>query len=119
MKKIRFAILILIVVLFCVSCEGPKTYSVIVIDKITQKPLDSVFVAVKVRVGDKEQVNYGLQGYTDTAGRFKCEEMIGYGLSVRRWDFYMEYYKKGYVPKIEKNHVEGRVELDPEHPEGK
>lgn len=110
MKKCKIAVLFL--GLFLVSCEGPKTYSVTVVDKATQLPLDSVLVKVVVKAGDKEKTSYNLEGYTDTSGKFTREVMIGYGLSLSRWDFYMEYSKPGYAQKTEKNRTEGRVELE-------
>ena len=61
--------------------------------------------------GEVERSAYNIQGYTDSTGKFVREEMIGYGLSIRRWDFYMEYEKKGYAQKTEINHTEGVVEL--------
>jgi hypothetical protein len=82
------------------------------VDKITQQPIDSVFIKVKVKAGNEEKSAYDLQGYTDSTGKFIRTEMIGYGLSMRRWDFYMEYDKKGYVHKTELNHSEGLVELE-------
>ena len=95
-----------------ISCEGPKNFSVIVVDKITKKPLDSVMVQVKVKAGKNDKSVYNLQGFTDTSGKFVASEMIGYGLSARSWNFYMEYSKKGYVQKTEINHTEGQVELE-------
>jgi len=112
MKNKQFAFIVLIAAFFIVSCEGPKTFSVIVIDKVTRQPVDSVLVVVKVKVGKKEKNAYNIQGYTDSAGKFVREEMIGYGLSLRRWDFYMDYDKKGYVHKTEINRTEGLVELE-------
>lgn len=112
MKIIRFTFAVLILGFFLISCEGPKYFNVTVVDKLTQQPIDCVFVSIKVMAGKKEKSAYNLQGYTDSAGRFIRDEMIGYGLSMRRWDFYMEYKKKGYAPKIEKNRTEGLVELE-------
>ncbi len=113
MKIIHASLIIVIAALFCVSCEGPKYFSVTVVDKKTQQPIDSVLVLVKVKAGNEEKTAYNLQGFTDSVGKFKREEMIGYGLSMTRWDFYMEYFKKGYLPKTELNHPEGKVELEP------
>jgi len=113
MKLLQPPTIILLISLCFVSCEGPKYFSVTVVDKTTQQPIDSVLVLVKVKAGKEEKSGYNLQGFTDTVGMFKREEMIGYGLSLSRWDFYMEYTKKGYVHKTELNHVEGKVELEP------
>ncbi|MGD0711137.1 MAG: hypothetical protein ABR968_08120 [Bacteroidales bacterium] len=112
MKKIKFTIIILLLSFVLASCEGPKKFSVTIVDKQTQQPLDSVFVDVKVMDGKNEKSSYNIQGYTDSNGKFIKEEMIGYGVSMRRWDFYMEYDKKGYVSKKELNHTEGLVELE-------
>lgn len=112
MRKIKYTLSILIIGFFIVSCEGPKYFSVTVVDKVTQLPIDSVFVEVKVMAGKKEKSAYNLQGYTDSAGKFIRDEMIGYGLSLRKWDFYMEYNKKNYVHKTEINRTEGIVELE-------
>lgn len=111
MKLTTFIIVILIIGFAFISCEGPKYFSVTVVDKLTRKPLDSVFVSVKVMDDDVERTAYDLQGYTDSTGKFVKEEMIGYGLSIRRWDFFMEYDKQGYLHKTEVNHTEGVVEL--------
>ena len=113
MKKNKFSFIITIIVLFLAACEGPKIFSVTVIDKATQRPIDSVFVVVKVKAGNKEQSAYNLEGFTDASGKFTREEMIGYGLSLQRWHFYMEYDKKGYVHKTETDRTEGVVELEP------
>jgi hypothetical protein len=111
MKTIIFSIFFFLgFMLF--SCEGPKYFSVTVVDKQTQQPIDSVLVKVIVKAGKKEKSAYNLQGYTDSAGKFIRDEMIGYGLSMRRWDFYMEYDKTGYLHKSEVNKTEGTVELE-------
>ncbi|MBI5538699.1 MAG: hypothetical protein HY951_01470 [Bacteroidia bacterium] len=111
MKKLMFSIsLFLGFILF--SCEGPKYFAVTVVDKQTKKPIDSVLVKVIVKAGKKEKSAYNLQGYTDSAGKFIRDEMIGYGLSMRKWDFYMEYDKSGYQHKSEVNKTEGTVELE-------
>lgn len=93
------------------SCEGPKYFSVTVIDKQTKKPIDSVTVQVKVLRGKKEQQTYDLQGYTDSTGKFESSIMIGTGLSPARFDFQLEYEKSGYIHKSELNNTNGVVEL--------
>ena len=106
-------IIALLWVLFCLSaCEAPKLFSVTVIDKTTQQPIDSVLVVIRPVAGGKEQTAYKRQGYTDSLGRFKLSQMIGYGLGMKRWIFYMDYSKKGYQSKTEEDRVEGIVELE-------
>jgi hypothetical protein len=112
MHIIKKNILVLIIGLGLISCEGPKYFSVTVVDKITKRPLDSVLVKVIVKAGRKEKTAYNIEGYTDSTGKFIRDEMIGYGLSMKRWDFYMEYDKAGYAHKSELNKTEGVVELD-------
>jgi hypothetical protein len=111
-KIIQLLVLLLIIGFIVTSCEGPKDFSITVIDKITKKPIDSVFVKVKVKAGNNDKSDYNLQGYTDSTGKFVRSEMIGYGLSMSHWDFYMDYDKKGYAHKSELNRVEGTVELE-------
>jgi hypothetical protein len=112
LKTIQNIVTFLFIGFIVASCEGPKNFSVTVVDKVTQHPIDSVLVKVIVKAGDQEKTAYNLQGYTDSTGKFERTEMIGYGLSLKRWDFYMEYDKKGYAFKQEKNHLEGKVELE-------
>lgn len=109
MKKIIFIVWGL---LSLTACEGPKFFSVTVIDKSTQQPIDSVLVVIRPVAGGKEQTAYRSQGYTDSLGRFKASQMIGYGLGMKRWIFYMDYSKKGYQPKTEEDRTEGIVELE-------
>lgn len=112
MKSYTLTLTLLFTALFIISCEGPKYFNITVVDKTTQQPIDSVFVKVVVKAGKIEKSAYNLEGYTDSAGKFIREEMIGYGLSLRPWDFFMEYNKEGYAPKIEMNRTEGTVELE-------
>ena len=110
--KTKNTLVLLFILFTLISCEGPKYFSVTVVDKITKQPIDSVLVNVIVKAGKKEKSAYKLQGYTDSAGKFIRDEMIGYGLSMRKWDFYMEYDKTGYQHKSELNKTEGTVELE-------
>lgn len=111
MKSIQSILFCLLLVFVFASCEGPKRFSVVVTDKFTKQPLDSVFVEVIVEAGGKEMKAYNLQGYTDSTGLFEREEMIGYGLSLKRWHFRMNYSKTGYVKKSEVDCVEGNVQM--------
>ncbi|MEI6349312.1 MAG: hypothetical protein WCP69_15305 [Bacteroidota bacterium] len=104
--------LLAFIIIGFLSCEGPKYFSITVVDKLTKSPIDSVFVEVTVKAGNTIKNAYRLSGFTDTTGKFIVSEMIGYGLSIRRWDFYMSYKKNGYILKTEKNHTEGEVELE-------
>jgi hypothetical protein len=111
-KQNLLTFFLLLALNFLFSCEAPKLFSVTVIDKKSQKPIDSVRVTIRAEAGGKEQTAYHRQGYTDSLGRFKLSQMIGYGLSVKRWIFYMDYEKKGYIPKTEQDITEGIVELE-------
>jgi len=113
LKEVRFLFVLLVAGSFLCACEGPKYYSITVVDKTTHMPLDSVFIKVKVFAGDAEKSAYNLQGYSDSKGNFIRDEMIGYGIGIRRWDFFMEYSKPGYESITEKNKTEGVVELQP------
>ncbi|MCK9611935.1 MAG: hypothetical protein PHR81_00970 [Bacteroidales bacterium] len=104
--------ILILITFFISSCEGPKYFSVTVIDNQTKKPIDSVYVQVKPKAGREEKSAYNLSGYTDSLGRFVREEMVGYGLSIKRWDWYMEYEKAGYKHKVEINKTTGTVELE-------
>ena len=106
-RKIIFLFLCVILI----SCEGPKYFSVTVIDSITKKPIDSVLVYIKPKVGKKNKSAYNIQGYTDSLGRFIREEMVGYGFGMRNWDWHMEYDKRGHLHKEEVNHTQGIIEL--------
>lgn len=108
----KLIILIIVLGIIFSSCEGPKYFTVTVVDKLTQQPIDSVLVKVKVMAGKTEKNAYNLEGYTDSSGKFIRSEMIGYGLSMKKWDFYMEYNKSGYADKVELNKTEGIVELE-------
>ncbi|MDX2173184.1 MAG: hypothetical protein SFY56_08695 [Bacteroidota bacterium] len=112
MKQIINCIIILVVLTTFISCESREYFSVKVVEKTTDVPIDSVLVKVRVKSGKKEKSNYNIQGYTDSAGNFNASEMIGYGLSLRRWDFYMDYQKEGYAFKTEVNKTKGVVTLD-------
>lgn len=112
MKAIPSIIMLIATVLILGSCEGPKNFAVTVMDKGTQQPLDSVLVFVKVKRGEHGTSSEFLQGYTDATGKFMREEMIGTGLSMKRWYFYMEYSKNGYMPKTELDRTEGLVEME-------
>jgi hypothetical protein len=112
MKYKRLKFLLLLALNFLFSCEAPKLFSVTVIDKKSQKPIDSVQVTIRAEAGGKEKTAYRRQGHTDSLGRFKLSQMIGYGIGVQRWIFYMDYEKKGYIPKTEQDRTEGIVELE-------
>lgn len=111
MKTFYFFFCIIPAMVF-ISCEGPKTFSITVVDKVSKKPIDSVLVSVRPKAGSTDKTVYNLDGYTDSTGKFARTEMIGYGLSPTKWDFYMEYNKPGYIHKTEVNKTEGVVEME-------
>lgn len=112
MKIIKFLISGIIACAILVSCERRENFSITVVDKTTQQPVDSVLVKVIVKAGKKEKSANNFQGYTDSAGKFITTVPIGYGLSMKRRDFYMTYSKNGYAKKEEKNRTNGVVELE-------
>jgi len=112
-KKIRFVTLFIsIIFVLLISCEGPQYFSLKVVDKTTQQPIDSVFVNVRMFLGKTERPPYNLQGYTDSAGMFLADEMIGTGLIVKKISFQIEFSKIGYNSKTEINKTDGIVELE-------
>jgi len=112
MKNITLNITAIILILtLIVSCEANKHISVTVLDSITQKPIDSVFI--KVKSGKNGDYNKNSSaGYTNTTGNFETYMMIGCAFGC--YDIYMEYSKKGYADKIDFNVTEGKVFLIPE-----
>ncbi|MCK9617039.1 MAG: hypothetical protein M0R21_04320 [Lentimicrobiaceae bacterium] len=111
MKALRFIILIIFLSLFWVSCKTHEKISVIVIDKLTKQPIDSVFV--KVSDGKKNGGDWSdnaVTGYTDSNGKFEATINIGYAFGNNH--IYLGYEKKGYIYKEELNKTEGIVELE-------
>ncbi len=109
MRTITFSIILLIIGVTLVSCETNKQISVIVVDKLTKQPIDSVLIEVKAGKNGDYTKNYAT-GYTDKKGKFEISMMIG--CSFGCYDIYMEYDKNGYVHKKELNHTEGIIELE-------
>ncbi|HBX51980.1 MAG: hypothetical protein A2275_18040 [Bacteroidetes bacterium RIFOXYA12_FULL_35_11] len=111
-KTIIFAFAIITCSLIFLSCEGPKYFSVTVIDKTSRKPIDSVYVKISSKRGETEQSAYKNSGYTDSLGNFNTEMMIGMGMSFKKFVFFMEYSKNGYKTKTEEDKTNGLVELE-------
>lgn len=112
MKMIQFFILVTILSIAGFSCKNHEKISVVVIDKITKKPIDSVFV--KVSDGKKDGGDWSdnaVKGFTDSDGKFEAIINIGYAFGNNH--IYLRYDKKGYVFKEEVNKTEGIVELEP------
>ncbi len=112
MIKNKFVIAIIILGITLVSCEGPINYSVTVVDKLTRKPVDSVYVKVKIKRGKQKLLYRCFEGYTDSTGKYISTVMVGTGLGLGHYFSYMEYNKKGYSQKTEIDHTEGIVELE-------
>ena len=112
MKKINlsFFIFTLIFVTFLISCETNKHISVTIIDAVTKKPVDSVFVKVNAGKNGDYNKNYS-EGYTNVSGNYETEMMIG--CSFGCYDIYMEYSKEGYENKKDFNVTEGTILLNP------
>lgn len=111
MKVLKFTILIFFLSLFGVSCKTHETISVVVVDKLTKIPLDSVFV--KVTDGKKnggDWSDHAVTGYTDSTGKFEATIKLGYAFGNNH--IYLSYEKAGYVNKEELNKTKGIVELE-------
>lgn len=111
MKRIQFLILIMVLSLCWVSCKTHEKISVVVIDKLTKQPIDSVLV--KVTDGKKnggDWSNNAITGYTDSNGKFEAIMKIGLAFGFNK--IYLGYEKKGYTFKEEINKTEGVVELE-------
>lgn len=111
MKIIWFSAFILLLSLFLISCKDHEDISVLVIDKISKQPIDSVFV--KVTEGKRDGGDWSdnaVTGYTDTNGKFEATIRIGYAFGNNH--IYLGYEKEGYVYKEEVNKTEGTVELE-------
>jgi aspartate/glutamate racemase len=110
MKTIRLALSLFLIGTLFFSCETQKHISVIVVDKTTKQPIDSVFVQVKAGKNGDFTKNTA-EGYTNTAGKFETSMMIG--CSFGCYDIKMIYSKKGRVLKEDMNITEGIIELEP------
>lgn len=98
--------------IFSVSCKTRQVISVIVIDKLTQQPIDSVAIVVtdgKKSIGGDSRSN-SVSGYTDSNGKFKASLQIGYAFGANT--IQLEYNKKGYANKVELNKTNSIVELE-------
>jgi hypothetical protein len=109
--KIILVLLTVTVAIVMTSCEANKHLSVTVIDAITKKPIDSVYVRVTAgKNGDFTKS--GCEGYTNGAGLFDAYMMIG--CSFGCYDIIMEYNKAGYEVRKDFNLTEGTIELKPQ-----
>jgi hypothetical protein len=108
-KIIRVLLAVIMLGMILTSCETNKLISVTVVDKITKKPLDSVFV--KVNAGKNgDYTKNSASGYTNADGKFETHLMIGCAFGC--YDIYIDYTKNGYVKKTELNKTEGIMELE-------
>lgn len=110
MKSILILFAIIISGIILVSCESNKLISVVVIDKATKQPVDSVSIEIKAGKKGDYTKNYA-KGFTGPSGKFETHMMIGCAFGC--YDIYMEYDKKGYAHKVELNVTEGIIELEP------
>jgi hypothetical protein len=111
MKIIPFTITTLFLGLFLNSCEGPFHIQLTVVDKITKKPLDSVFVQVKTTTKNG-QIQQQFSTYTDSTGKLREDGYKMVGFFSPHEDYHLEYDKKGYTHKVEMNKTDGLVELE-------
>lgn len=76
-----------------ISCEGMKFAEGVVVDKLTNKPIDSVLCKVKET---REEV------YTDSSGYYKVDGPFG-GCIRECKDMHVEYSKPEYKTQIKLN----------------
>ena len=109
MKKIQFAITLIIITVISFSCESYYPISLTVVDKITKQPLDSVLVKVTdSRLNNLGKPKSSVTGYTDINGNFYGSIQFGFG----KHQINSEFRKNGYVTKTEFNKTTGKVELE-------
>ncbi len=112
MKKIKYSAALIILTIVSVSCKTHQTISVMVVDKLTKQPIDSVSVVVtdgkKSNGGDSR--SNSVSGYTDSNGNFKASLQIGLAFGMNQIS--SEYSKNGYANKTELNKTTGKVELE-------
>lgn len=101
-----------IAVVFLQSCEAEKTVQVTVLDKVTQEPIDSVYVQFHAGKNN-DYTKSGTSGHTDENGLFIGSFMIGCTFGC--YDYYFECIKPGYVNYISEFNVNNEtVYLDRE-----
>lgn len=93
-----------------VSCKTHEIISVVVIDKLTKQPIDSVLVKVSdgKKNGDEWSDN-AITAHTDSNGKFEAIIKIGYAFGNNH--IYLGCDKKGCVYKEELNKTKGIVDL--------
>ena len=95
--------------IFLISCEAQKDILVVVLDKTTLAPIDSVFIEVMAGKDDDFTKNYDM-GYTDINGKFETSMMIGCAMGC--YDIKIQYVKDGYLTKTELNNIVDTIYLE-------
>lgn len=105
----RLTFLLLALLLFS-ACESRVEIKVLVLDKVSLLPIDSVFVDVGAgKNGDFTKS--GTEGYTDSLGKMESSMMIG--CSGGCYDYKITYSKEGYRSITEENTLRDTVYLEP------
>jgi len=101
---------ILLSVIVFVSCESQRHINLVVLNKVTNTPIDSVFVKVAAGKGE-DFTKSGDKGYTNIAGKYETYIMIG--CSGGCYDIKIIYKKEGFKTVETMNQIEDTVYLEP------
>jgi len=106
-QRISFLLLSLV---FFAACESHIEIKVVVLDQVSLRPIDSVFVDV-VAGKNGDFTKSGTEGYTDSLGRMESSMMIG--CSGGCYDYKITYSKEGYRSITEENTLRDTIYLVP------
>jgi len=103
-------LILLFSIIVLISCESQKHVNLVVINKQTNEPIDSVFVKVTAGKG-KDFTKSGDEGYTNATGKYETYIMIG--CSGGCYDIKISYGKEGFKTLETMNQVKDTVYLIP------
>ena len=101
---------LLLFVIVLISCEAQKHINLVVLNKQTNAPIDSVFVKVTAGKGD-DFTKSGDEGYTNSTGKYETYIMIG--CSGGCYDIKINYDKEGFKTVETMNQIKDTVYLIP------
>ena len=110
LKTIPKVLSLLFIAIVLISCEAQKQISVIVLNKQTSQPIDSVFV--KVMAGKNgDFTKSGDKGYTNKTGKYGTYIMVGCAGGC--YDIKINYTKDGFNTTETMNQIKDTVYLNP------